>query len=180
MKHIILIILIFFIFTAVHAQIGFGGRLGMNFMNVSEDGKTYTDYLVGAHIGVVMQYIVTPDIIVQPEMLKTEKGYQGEWNGLREDFSFDCLEFPVLAKYIFAAGRFSLQPFIGPAISFISKKDRYEGMADREFSLHMGLDAVYNDLVALGFRYNYGLTSITEDQDLKFRSLLLSLSMVLF
>ncbi len=166
MKHIILITLVLFMFTAVHADMFFGVRAGLNIADLSGDDADETDSIIGFHIGGMMQYFVSPDILIQPELLFTQKGYEVEYMGHTEDVTLSYLEIPVLAKYNFDLESVILQPFLGPALGILIDDDDTEAEGI-DFGLHLGLDAVLMGNLLIGLRYNLGLTDVFEDVDAK-------------
>lgn len=192
MKHMLLVAVILTFCVGISAQTVFGVRAGLNFANWAgeyiEDNSAKTCF----HLGGMMQYPLSPILILQPELLYTGKGfkisdddydeYQGEW-----EFSYKAnlsyLEVPVLIKYNANLQGFKLQPYLGPSLALlVGAKEKYSYESDEdgdydytndfkdemnslELGLNLGVDAILRENIMVGLRYNYGLSNIFEDAD---------------
>lgn len=203
MKKIVLLTALLLVFTGVYAQMSFGAKLGLNIANVSGDDVEDADAKIGFHVGGLMQYFLTDDILIQPELLFTQKGSQFEdsdkGDGWSEKYemksTYNYLEIPILAKYNFDMDNIKLQPYLGPALGILMNakykvewKETFNGQSasgsssgdiedteDIEFGLVFGLDAIISENFLVGLRYNLGLTDIDKDADVKNNVFMISL-----
>lgn len=188
MKFIILALLVFMMtFGLAYAQSVFGIKGGMNISRISgDDAIGSSDSHLGMHIGLLMQYNLMQALVVQPELLYTQKGYNYKYTAGEIDYkvrnSFDYFELPVLFKLNAAVGDVRIQPFIGPSISYLVSGKKYEKLTSDNstttvthnsdvsgqlnkvaFGFAVGAEFVFKNKFIFGGRYNFGLSDIYKD-----------------
>ncbi|PKN79254.1 MAG: hypothetical protein CVU48_05895 [Candidatus Cloacimonetes bacterium HGW-Cloacimonetes-1] len=204
MKKAILLVAILTMFVGILvAQVKIGVKLGLNMANInSESLPINTDARFGAHLGAIMQYPLIPELLVQPELLFSMKGYSYESS--EPEFSqsikvrYNYLEVPMLLKYNAGIPEMWIQPYIGPSVGFLLSakakgeytsngdthsvdEDMKQGMRDIDLGWIIGIDAIYMDNLMIGLRYNHGLFGLTEgiDDSPKNRTFMLSVGYLL-
>ncbi len=185
MKYIILALLVFMMtFGLAYAQSVFGIKGGMNISRISgDDAIGSSDSHLGMHVGFLMQYNLMQALVIQPELLYTQKGYNYKYSVGDIDYkvsnSFDYIELPLLIKLNAAIGDIKIQPFIGPSISYlVSAKQKEKLSSDSNtttvthtndvsdninnvaFGFAVGAEFVFMKKYILGGRYNFGLSDI--------------------
>ena len=112
--------------TAAAGEISYGAKVGMTLSNITqtpagwEQDKSFKGGFTG---GVFLNYSLTENFSLQPELLYTQKGVK---DNLYEGFvtvdltaSFDYIELPVLAKYTFMPEKkFRPNIYGGPSVAF--------------------------------------------------------------
>jgi len=188
MKQIILLLLIITMsFGLVYAQSVFGIKGGMNISRISgSDAVPSSDSHLGMHVGMLMQYNLMEALVVQPELIYTQKGYNYKYTSdvIEYDYkirnSFDYIELPLLIKLNVAVEDIKFQPFVGPAISYLVSAREKEtvsigstsvthdsDIADQlnklAFGFTVGAEFVIQRRFIFGGRYNFGLSDIYKD-----------------
>jgi hypothetical protein len=105
------------------------------------------------------------------------KGVSWDITGGSDDWSFNYIEIPILAKYNLAMETVKIQPYLGPTIGILlSAKSKWEysgvsGDTDMkddlntiDLGLNIGADVVFMQNFVAGLSYNMGLTNIAKDQ----------------
>lgn len=172
-----------FILTAVFAvgvllstnaqKIEYGAKAGLNLANLLGDGADGTDSRTSFHIGGFLNYEVSSQFSIQPEIFYSAQGASFDGD---EDFGgditlrLDYINIPVLADYIFAEG-FSAQlgPQFGVNINSELEIDGNTGVFDDVNTLDLGLVAGLQYSLEQGIifqaRYAFGLNEIAEDSE---------------
>ena len=173
----------------VNAQMTHGPVAGANIANLSGDDADDTSTLFGFHLGWFVNFDVTDNITVQPQVLYSGKGANIEILG--EDFplNLNYIEIPIWGRYNLESGlHFDFGPYIGflmgakldgeSEIGDTKVKDSYTGT---DFGIGIGLG--YELESGLGFAANYdmGLSNIADydDGDLKNTNIRISVSYTL-
>lgn len=175
MKKIIFSTVAFLLFGFVNGQdkkdMSFGVKGGLNISSISnsDGGGVNSKALVGFHVGVFGEFMVSDKFAVQPELLYSAQGVTLEFDGDKGDLKLDYILIPVMAKY-YVADSFSLE--LGPQIGFLVSAEAKSGgesedIKDTLKSTDVSLDfgAAYNITknFMLGARYNLGLTRVQKD-----------------
>jgi hypothetical protein len=109
-----------------NAQIKYGAKAGLNFSTFGGDDSGSPDSKVGVVLGGVAQYQFSNMFVLQPELLFSMKGAKYEGGGVKQTFSFNYIEVPVMVKFIIPLqGSSSITPslFAGPAVALIMSAD---------------------------------------------------------
>lgn len=165
---------------STYAQdVKFGVKTGLNLANITGASDVDTNNLIGFHIGAISEISVSDKFSVQPELLYTR---QGSEIGNAFKIKLDYLAIPIMAKY-YVMPKLSLE--LGPQVSFlVSDKIEFEGAgipdaetdaASTDFGLNVGAGYKLDSGIFMQARYNFGISTISENPDLKNSVLKLSL-----
>jgi hypothetical protein len=173
MKKIFLFAIIVSALTTAQAQ--FGVKAGLNMANlggddVDDEGKKS---LMGFHGGIFYNIVAGESFSVQPELVYSAQGAKYEFGGISAKFALNYLNFTPLLRYN-SSGFFV---GVGPQIGFLmSAKTKADGADDEDVKDQLksvdfaaAIAAGYEFENGFGFygRFNYGLSSISEDSDEK-------------
>ncbi|MBP7205996.1 MAG: PorT family protein [Candidatus Cloacimonetes bacterium] len=160
-----------------YGETAFGLRAGLNLMNreFSGDSNLTTGDRTGFHAGLVMQFRTDANVILQPELLYTQKGYTYDGIVIDHQYNFDYVELPIAIKYDINIKGFHLQPYVAPQVGYaISAQDIQDNIVDIldaevdlidninkiNYGVDLGLDLMVLDGLLLGARYQLGLSDI--------------------
>lgn len=175
MKKIILSTVAILTFGFVNAQekedMSFGVKGGLNISTITNvnDVGVSSSSLIGFHVGVFGEFMVSDKFAIQPELLYSAQGIKLDIDGDKGDLKLDYINIPVMAKY-YVAEAFSLE--FGPQIGFlVSAKAKSGGVSEdvkdqfKSTDVSLGFGANYNfaEKFMLGARYNLGLTRLQKD-----------------
>ncbi|MBA6152393.1 porin family protein [Gelidibacter maritimus] len=173
MKKLLLLsaFVVFGLSTSIKAQnVDFGLKTGLNIANLT-GGDVDKNNLYSFHIGGLAEFKLSDTFALQPELLYTRQGSEVE-NSMK--VKLDYLAIPVMAKY-YLTDKFSLEA--GPQFSFlIDDKAEFDDSAlpDAEtdassfdFGLNIGLGYAITPNIFTQARYNYGITTVAENPDIK-------------
>lgn len=156
-------------FTAASAQADgtkFGIKGGVQFTNFAGDGDW--NGKTGFYVGGLVDLAVAENFHIQPELLFSMEGAEGDTPPNDVDFGISYLRIPVMLKYYVMEG-FNLQ--VGPEIAFkiaTAEEAVDEAITSTDFGLGAGLGYEMASGLMFDVRYNLGLSNITEgDGDLK-------------
>jgi len=186
----------------------YGLLVGVNSATVKVDNSEGDDIssVWGFSFGGFATFQTSPNIIIQPELIYTGKGFKTEINlddydyeyKETDEWKFAYLEVPVLFKYVFQTGNMYITPFIGPSLSIaMSGKVSYDSyqyyqnyeeedsgsmdiknqMEDIDFGLNFGTDLYFSEKIFLQLKYDLGLSKIFTKSVLESKNRVLSLSM---
>ena len=189
-----------------HKKYGLLG--GVNSATAKVDNSEGVDIssVWGFSFGGFATFQTSPNIIIQPELIYTGKGFKTEINlddydyeyKETDEWKFAYLEVPVLFKYVFQTGKMYITPFIGPSLSIaMSGKVSYDSyqyyqnyeeedsgsmdiknqMEDIDFGLNFGTDLYFSEKIFLQLKYDLGLSKIFTKSVLESKNRVLSLSM---
>jgi len=189
-----------------HKKYGLLG--GVNSATAKVDNSEGVDIssVWGFSFGGFATFQTSPNIIIQPELIYTGKGFKTEINldvydyeyKETDEWKFAYLEVPVLFKYVFQTGNMYITPFIGPSLSIaMSGKVSYDSyqyyqnyeeedsgsmdiknqMEDIDFGLNFGTDLYFSEKIFLQLKYDLGLSKIFPKSVLESKNRVLSLSM---
>ena len=109
---------------ALAGKTSFGIKAGINVSNASEVPEYWEESIewkTGLTAGCFLNYAMSDNFSLQPELLFTQKGFGGSLLDeiVELSVSLDYFEIPVLAKYAFSAGKkFRPTLFAGPSFAY--------------------------------------------------------------
>ena len=189
-----------FAMTAVHAQVKFGPKVGMNLstMTLKSSGISLDPkMLVGFHAGVISEIGLTENLFLQPGVLFSSKGSKYELTLLEQTFKFSMapgvIEVPVNVLYSFGTGSVKLNLFAGPYVALgITGKTKIDeesqdisyGSSDEDdmkpfdFGLNFGAGVNINGFL-ISAQYGFGLANLAPDTsgDSEMKNKVLAISM---
>ena len=148
------------------SQISFGLKVGPNFSLITGDDTDDFDGKFGFHTGGVIEFSISEQFSIQPELMYSAQGDKGTFDGMEIKFKLDYLNLPVMAKYYVAEG-FSLE--VGPQIGFLLSADAEGGgisidikdvMKDIDFGLNFGVGYRMENGLNFSGRYYVGISNI--------------------
>ncbi|HEU4497527.1 MAG TPA: porin family protein [Flavobacterium sp.] len=146
----------------------FGLKGGINFASLNGDlGSIDYKNKTGFHIGGVAEIQLSPNFSLQPEAMFSSQGAASDVKGI-DDFNFDYISIPVIAKYYFIPDKFSLE--VGPQFSFLvndADKVALNNPKSFDFAVAGGLGVNIGAGVFAQARYTIGLTEVYKDFDAK-------------
>ena len=168
---VLLIITFLSITNLIKAQnIDFGIKGGLNISNIT-GGDADRNNLFNFHVGSFAEIELNKKLSIQPELLYTRQGSEVE-NTLK--IKIDYLAIPILVKYYFYE-KLSLE--VGPQMSFLvndkiefidsSLPDADTDASSFDFGLSLGVGSNLTSNILLQARYYYGITTISENPDVK-------------
>lgn len=169
MKKIILSTVAILTFGFVNAQSNkdmyFGIKGGLNISSITNVNEVDASALVGFHIGLFGEFMISDKFALQPEILYSTQGAQLDDGVIKEDLKLDYINIPLMAKY-YVTDSFSLE--LGPQIGFLVAADADgEDVKDlfetTDFGLNFGAGYNVTENIVLGIRYNLGLTKLQKD-----------------
>lgn len=151
-------------------EVTFGAKAGINIANFS-GGDADRNALIGLQAGLISEIAFSDKFSLQPELLYTRQGSESE------DIvkvKLDYIAVPVLAKF-YVAENFSVE--VGPQFSFLvddkgdyndsSIPDADTDASSFDFSANLGLGYNFGSNMFAQLRYNYGITTVVENPDIK-------------
>lgn len=154
--------------NAQNVDIGF--KTGLNISNFT-GGDVGRNNLFDFHIGGLAEFKITEKISLQPELLYSRQGSEAE-NSVK--IKVDYLAIPLMAKY-YVTEKFSLEA--GPQLSFLvndkaefndsSIPDADVDASSFDFGLNIGFAYNINSNLFAQIRYNYSITTVVENPDIK-------------
>lgn len=177
MKKLILAVL-FVVVAATNSSaqvVQFGVKGGVNFANFNggPDGIDYKNK-TGFHVGALAEIKLLPNFSLQPEALFSSQGAASDVDGV-DDFNFDYISVPVLAKFYLITDRLSIEA--GPQFSFLVSDsgevvDEFGNSYDTnpksfDFAVAGGLGLKIAGGLSAHARYTIGLTEISKDAEAK-------------
>ena len=176
MKNFILLTVAFLAFGFINAQdkkdMSFGVKGGLNVSSVTNAVQygANSSSLIGFHLGVFGEFMVSDKFAIQPELLYSAQGVTvDDSEGNKVDAKLDYINIPVMAKF-YATNSFSLE--FGPQIGFlVSAKEKSGGVTtdikdatkSTDFGLNLGMGYDITENMVLGLRYNFGLSQLQKD-----------------
>lgn len=171
MKKILLIgvITILGITEVIAQDFKFGAKAGVNFSTFVGDDSDGSETRTAFHLGVVGNYKISEKFAVQPELLYSAQGAEGNDDGISLTYKLDYINIPILADYTIAPG-LSLQA--GPQLGFLANEEVESANVSVEldeaeafdFAAAFGAQYKLKDLdLFFQFRYTLGLTDVLQD-----------------
>ncbi len=169
--------------SAQERDIAIGVKGGVNFATVTGDDFGSPDSRTSFHVGLVTEFPMNDLLSIQAEALYSGQGFKGNFKGFDGDkveYQLDYISIPVLAK-IYVTRGLSLE--VGPQFSF-KINDEFDfnpnsnngdinlentSFAAKDFEVAVGAGLTFQTEMGLfaSGRYNYGLTEIIENTDIK-------------
>ncbi|MGV8994816.1 MAG: porin family protein [Flavobacterium sp.] len=169
--------------SAQERDIAIGVKGGVNFATVTGNDANSPDSRTSFHVGLLTEFPMNDMFSIQAEALYSGQGFKGNFSGTDGDkveYQLDYISIPVLAKLYITRG---LSVEVGPQFSF-KINDEFDfnpnsdggdinldntSYAAKDFEVAVGAGLTFQ--TEMGFfasgRYNYGLTEIIENTDLK-------------
>lgn len=160
----------------------FGVKGGVNFSTVTGDDFDSPDARTSFHVGALAEFPILNHFSLQVEGIYSSQGFESEFSGFgggandNIEYQLDYINVPVLAK-IYLLDGFSVEA--GPQFGFKINEEidtdpnnnpgdfNLDRAADYDFSLVGGVTFKSQSGLFIYGRYNYGLTDIIEDVDVK-------------
>jgi len=167
--------------TSKTSDVKFGIKGGVNFSNMYTDDVDDENVLTGFNLGLFAKVPITNFIALQPELNYTTKGSQLTYNNAfaqgKAKFKMDYIEVPLL-MVVNVTKNFNLHagPYLAYLVHSSVSNDSDVNTFDFENTLNnddfnrfdAGLSAGLGfdfDMVSVGARYNYGLTTVGKERD---------------
>jgi len=151
-------------------EVKLGTKVGLNISNFS-GGDADRNSLIGFHVGFISEISLSEKFSLQPELLYTQQGSEAQ-DVVK--VKLDYISVPVMAKF-YVADNFSIE--VGPQASFlVSDKGDYNDSsipdedtdaANFDFGANVGLGYKLGSNLFTQVRYNFGITTIAENPDIK-------------
>lgn len=143
----------------------YGVKAGVNIakLQIETDGSVDTSTSLGAVVGVLMQSRPLRNLIIQPELLYSQKGSDIQDT---DKLTISYITMPVLLKPALMVDSLRIQPLVGPefgyALSATSANDVDYTNDIRRFNIgiNFGVELVYSTNYMMGVRYFHGLTEL--------------------
>ncbi|HOC95513.1 MAG TPA: porin family protein [Candidatus Cloacimonadota bacterium] len=144
----------------------YGVKGGVNIakLQISEtDGSVDTSTSLGAVVGVLMQSRPLRNLIVQPELLYSQKGSDIQDT---DKLTISYITMPVLLKAALRVDSLRIQPLAGPEVGYaLSAKssndvDYIDDLNRVNIGINLGVEFVYSTNYMMGVRYFHGLTEL--------------------
>jgi hypothetical protein len=154
---------------SAHAKIAWGLRGGLNVarLELTSNGQSIdTSSALGLHAGAFLKLATDSPLIIQPELLYTQKGTQAN---VSDVVTIDYIALPILIKYNIQLPQISqvlIQPFIAPELAYAVSAsstynpDFYDSINKLNSGFNFGADLVYTDNYMLGLRYFLGMSEL--------------------
>ncbi|WP_412559780.1 porin family protein [Winogradskyella sp. MIT101101] len=151
-------------------DVTFGAKAGLNVSNFS-GGDADRNSLIGFHVGAVSEISLSERFSLQPELLYSRQGSEAQ-DVVK--IKLDYLAIPIMAKY-YLADDFSIE--VGPQFSFlVNDKGEYidsdlpdEDTDAESFDIGANVGLGYNisSDIFVQARYNFGISTVAENPDIK-------------
>ena len=184
---IVALVLIGFISISNAQSIKFGVKGGINFSSLNGDDDQIIEGRTGFHIGVVGEFGLADKLFLQPEIMYSSQGADPDIGGFLEDipglfdddadFGIDYLNVPILIKYKFLK---LLDVHAGPQFGIkVSEGDDLDDVESFDLSGAVGAGVHFGKFFGQ-LRYNFGLTDVFPDVDLKNNNFQISVGYYIF
>lgn len=187
--------LIGLVYTANSQKIKLGVKAGANFANWNIKAlgeKETTEMIAGLHAGVVADFNIGKSLSLQPQLLFSSKGFSEKHNDHSDKIVVTALDLPInlLYKTPIGIGKFFVGG--GPNIGLnLSAKDKAHNetikignSADAIKALDLGVNVTtgveLKNKLFFGVNYNYGLSNLSNVNNLTQRSNVLGVSVGYF
>lgn len=173
-KYLIFCAALLMVVNISFAQTTYGFKAGMNLSNYSGndmDGKVK----IGFHGGMLMHYYILPSLILQPELLYSQRGFKKTETigNLSTEYkhTLHYAELPVYFKMNLGEEGLRFQPYLGPEFRYLMQANQTVSENDPEkidnvnsfdFGLGMGIDVEINRNMLYGARFSMGLADVFE------------------
>lgn len=149
-----------------------GFKTGFNLANLTGDVEN-TSLRVRLHFGAAIEFPVTQEFSVQPEIIYSAQGAKFDIGDEEIKTNLDYLNVPILAKYYVFDG-FSIEagPQFGllavASSSNLAEEDEdefFNSINSFDFSFDIGASYHITQNIFLSARYNFGLTDVDDVPD---------------
>lgn len=178
------------------AQGTYGVRGGLNLANYTGDAGL--DNKIGFHAGMMMEYKINPLLLIQPELLYTQRGTHQDKKILgvqtKTDNTLHYVELPIFLKASVGIGDgdFKIEPYLGPEFRYLAKgkwsvkagSSETSGDFDSDdvkafdYGLGFGLDLRFHRNMLLGARYSMGMAEPFKNSDAKNTAIMVNLGYI--
>jgi len=151
-------------------NVDFGLKTGLNISNFT-GGDVSKNSLFGFHVGGFAEFKLNEKFSLQPELLYSTQGSEVE-NLVK--IKVDYLAIPLMVKY-YLSEKFSIEA--GPQAAFLvndkaefddsSIPDADLDASSFDFGLNVGVGYNFTSHLFAQVRYNYGITTVGENPDVK-------------
>lgn len=201
-KTFFIICLLVISFQSFGQKIGVKGGLNLSNVVSKDDDDTYSDdnkIKPGIHLGAIVNIPLMDMISLEPGLFISTKGYRYKDDDYKEKLNLVYLEIPVLGKFSYDLGDFTLVGLAGPVFGVgLTGKYKYELDGDKESeSVNWGSDNDEAKRLEVGLMFaagiemksfqftisiNQGLTSMANETDngLRVRNRVIGLSAAYF
>jgi len=156
--------------SIIAQNVDFGVKTGLNISNFT-GGDVDKNSLFGFHVGGFAEFKLNEKFSLQPELLYSTQGTEVE-NLVK--IKVDYLTIPLMVKY-YLSENFSIEA--GPQASFLvndkaefddsSIPDADIDASSFDFGLNVGVGYNFTSHLFAQVRYNYGITTVGENPDVK-------------
>ncbi|KAA1246392.1 porin family protein [Aquimarina sp. RZ0] len=149
----------------LYARAGFKG--GANYTNITGDTDG-AEGRVRVHLGVVVEYPISRNFLLQAELLYTAQGYKIEVEGEEQKINLNYFTLPLLAKF-HITNPLSIES--GPQVGLLNGATNdaventdvfFDSFNSLEFSWAFGAGYKLKSGLFFQVRYNIGLTNIND------------------
>lgn len=163
--------------TSVNAQTSFGLKAGLNVSNLTgdlEDNKS----LVGGQFGLFVEVGLSETLALQPELMFSMQGAKFKEGGVSADLKMNYINIPLIFKYELTE---LINIEFGPQVGFLvsSELENFDVSDDFEpvdFGGNLGMSYDITENFILGTRYNFGLTTVADDDDFDVKNAVITFS----
>jgi hypothetical protein len=156
---------------SVNAQIKFGPIAGLNISNISGDNTDNNSMLLGAHLGGLVNFSLSDNLSVEPQVLYSMKGANVEIENVVSGtetyvYRLSYLEIPIWVRYQLESGlNFQAGPHIGILLGAeFDGEDAKDGMNSFDFGVGGGLGYQLENGLGFGLNYYLGLANINDNE----------------
>lgn len=180
MKKALLLLACTFIAFSINAQVNFGVKAGVNLTTLMGDDSKMENispgYKVGFAGGGLVNYKLSDALSLQGEVLYSLEGATYKAEGEKLKYNLSYINVPILAQYNHTSGFYAET---GPQIGFLTtakmsydgnSTDIKEGHASVNFGWGLGAGYKLSNGLAIGARYNLGISSLDKEGDAKVRT----------
>ncbi len=186
MKKIILLIIVFVITQQTHAQVSFGAKAGLNYVNVkivtnvqNPSGELGSKYRLGYHFGLYGTLDINEKFSINPELVFSNKGYKFDENPMAinpsggGNLNLNYINLPFMFGF---KPTKKLKLLLGPEFGYlISAKSKFKSETinvnhiwDKKFDFAAALGVSYSiaDNTDVSLKYIHGFAPLF---DVRFR-----------
>ena len=148
---------------AAHAQrTAVGLKAGINFATIDDKGVDDNEFILGYHVGLMINAPIALGVSLQPEVLFSLKG-----SGVpssEDNLSLMYVEIPIMGKVkLGEVLNLQLGPYVGALINSKKGNDNFgDVLKTFDAGVALGLGVALSDRLSLDGRYTYGLTDVYE------------------
>lgn len=192
MKKLLFVAIIAIGAISANAQVKFGVKAGLNFAKQTASvsgGSVSTNSMTGFHAGIISEFNLSENLVLQPGLLFSQKGAKISFGGSDYTDIYNYLDIPINLMYKINVDGAKILLFTGPSLSYaLSGKEKVGdnsvdiefGSGDnqmRRFDLGFGIGGglEFGSIQATA-NYNFGLANISNSTDAKLKNNVFSIS----